>query len=121
MKPLLKKLELSKEQYYSKHLSIINVFLPKKLTPKEIEVISLFMSLRGDIAEDRFGTSARKIVMNHMGIQPGGLGNYLKALKEKEFIREDENGNLSLLPILFPSEPRQGYMFKLEMKEDDTK
>lgn len=109
MKPIVKQLKLSKNDYYIKHLSIINTFLPKHLTPKEIEVLAAFMSLEGDIAEDRFGTSARKLVMSQLNLSPGGLGNYLRTLKDEGFI----NDNMEILPILHPSPNEQTYMFKL--------
>lgn len=114
MKVIQKQLKLEKEQYYIKHLSIVNVFLPIELTPKEIEVIANFMSLEGDIAKDRFGTSARKLVMEQMGISPGGLGNYMKSLKDKGFIIDGEQ--TTILPILHPDTVEQGYMFKLIKK-----
>jgi len=108
-----KKLSLYETEYYTTHLSIVNVFLPVQLTPKEIVVLALFMSLTGDIAKDRFGTSARKMVKDQMNISAGGLGNYLKSLKDKGFIRNDK-----ILPILFPSSNKQNYMFKIVKKDD---
>ena len=70
------------------------------------------MSLEGDIANDRFGTSARKIVRSQLNISPGGLGNYLKSLRSKGFLKE-EAGTFVILSILHPSPEGQGYMFKL--------
>lgn len=107
-----KKLILSKNDYYVKHLSIISNFLPETLTPKEIEVLAAFMSLEGDIAEDRFCTSARKIVREQLGISPGGLGNYLKAFREKKYIKQEDNGFV-IMPILLPNSKTQGYEFIL--------
>ncbi len=100
---------LSNDQFYLKHLSIINNFLPQQLTPKEIEVLAYFMALRGDIALDRFGTSARKIVRNKMNISLAGLANYLGSLKKKGFITSD----MQILPILHPKDNIQEYLFKL--------
>lgn len=116
MNPIKKQLVLEKNDYYVKHLSIINNFLPETLAPKEIEVLAAFMSLEGDIAKDRFGTSARKLVMEQVNISPGGLGNYLKSFKIKSFIRKNQEGKLTILPILYPEELEQGYMFKLMKK-----
>jgi hypothetical protein len=113
MEILRKKLSLPKNDYYTTHLSIMNVFLPVKMTPKEIEVLAHFMSLEGDIAEDRFGTSARKIVMAEMGIKPGGLGNYFKSLKEKGFLIEQDNKKFSIFPMLYPAPAIQNYQFQL--------
>ena len=112
MEAIKKQLTLPTKQYYEKHLAIVNVFLPVTLTPKEIEVLAAFMSLKGSIAEDRFGTSARKLVMKEMNIVPGGLGNYLRDLKRKGFIRESGD-TLTILPLLHPSQDKQNYMFQL--------
>ena len=112
METLKKKLTLTKNDYYTKHLSIVNVFLPVKMTPKEIEVLAIFMSLEGDIAEQRFGTSARKIVMTEMNIKPGGLGNYFISLTKKRFLIEDEQHKFKILPILYPDPTVQNYMFQ---------
>jgi hypothetical protein len=113
MEILKKRLSLPKNDYYTKHLSIMNVFLPIKMTPKEIEVLANFMSLEGDIAEDRFGTSARKIVMDIKGIKPGGLGNYFKSLKEKGFLIEQENKKFIIFSMLYPHPAVQNYQFQL--------
>ena len=112
MEIIKKQLKLPKNEYYVRHLSIVNVFLPESLTPKEIEVVASFMSLEGDIALDRFGTSARRIVMSSLKLSPGGLGNYLDSLQKKGFIKK-ENGSFTILPILHPGKQEQGYMFKL--------
>jgi hypothetical protein len=117
MEILRKKLVLPKNDYYTKHLSIMNVFLPIKMTPKEIEVLAAFMSLEGDIAVQRFGTSARKLVMSSMGIKPGGLGNYFKSLKEKGFLLEHEIEKFTIFPMLYPDPAVQNYMFQL-LKQD---
>jgi len=114
MNTLKKKLTLPKSEYYTKHLSIVNVFLPVKMTPKEIEVLSAFMSLEGDIAEQRFGTSARKIVMDEMNIKPGGLGNYFKSLKEKGFLTDDAQNKFKIYTMLYPDPTVQNYMFQLQ-------
>jgi len=108
-----KTLTLTEYDFFVKHLSIVNVFLPVHLTPKEIEVLAMFMSLTGDIAEDRFGTSARKIVMTKLNLSAGGLGNYLKSLKTKGFIQNNE-----IIPILHPKSDEQPYMFKLIKKDE---
>jgi hypothetical protein len=113
MKILRKKLQLVKNEYYTTHLSIMNVFLPIKMTPKEIEVLANFMSLEGDIAEDRFGTSARKIVMTEMGIKPGGLGNYFESLGKKGFLIKDSEKKFTIFSMLYPNPAVQNYQFQL--------
>lgn len=116
MKVIRKSLsDLSEKDYYNKHLQIINQILPVQMTNKEVEVLASFMSLGGDIIKkDRLGTTARKIVMNQLSISPGGLGNYLKSLKNKGFIFYNDFNVLVIKEILFPEKERQGYQFKIE-------
>ncbi len=116
MRIIRKQLKLPKNDYYIKHLQIVNVFLPVQLTPREIEILAAFMSLEGDIAEDRFGTSARKIVMQGLNLSQGGLGNYMKSLQTKGFITK-QGPRMNILPILHPQPESQGYQFKLERNE----
>ena len=110
MKGIIKKLNLSHNEYYRQHLAIINAFLPVKLTPKEIDVLALFMSFKGDLEKDRFGTTARKIVMKDLNLSSGGLGNYIKSLKNKGFITDD----MKIPGLLKPNDSSQEYMFKLK-------
>lgn len=113
MNKRIKVLKLKDIDYYIKHLEIANTMLPVKLTPKEIEVLGHFLSLQGDIADDRFGTSGRRIVKDRMGLVDGGLGNYLKALKIKGFISEVD-GKLDILPFLKIDGDSEMYIFKLQ-------
>ena len=107
-------MNVERKDYFVVHLSIINPLLPVRMTPKEIEVLGTFMSLMGDIAEaDRFGTTGKKIVKEKLSLSDGGLGNYLKTLKEKGFIYYNEEGKLSILEVLQADEGSQGYMFKI--------
>lgn len=107
-------IRLHGDGFYAKHLEIINPFLPIKLTPKEIDVLSAFIALEGELAEDRFGTTGRKIVMKKLGITPGGLGNYLKSLKTKGFVYK-KGGAFYIASIVMPSEENfyQDYRFRL--------
>lgn len=113
MNIIKKSLKLNRVDYYTKHLLIINHILPIQMTPKEAEVLAAFMSLEGDLAQDPFSTTGRKIVKSRVGISAGGLGNYLDQLKEKGFIIEKDK-SYSILPILIPERKIQGYQFKLE-------
>jgi DNA-binding MarR family transcriptional regulator len=109
-----KVLLVPREKYFIQHLSIINSMLPVTLTPKEIEVLGSFMSLTGDIAEqDRFGTTSRKIVKERLNLSDGGIGNYIKSLKEKGFIYTGEDGNLRVQEVLEADKNNQSYLFKI--------
>lgn len=114
MPAIQKILKLSKNQYYETHLLLVNALLPAKMTPKEVEVMARFMALEGDIANDRFGTSARKIIKDELGISDGGLGNYLKSLKTKNFLRLDAENKIQFHPLLLNDPNQQLYNFKLE-------
>lgn len=111
MKQILKQMTLDKNSYYETHLSLINCILPVKMTPMEIKVLSRFMSLDGDISRERFGTSARKLVKEELNIKPAGMSNYLRSLKDKGFIKM--NNQIEILPLLFPEKDVQEYKFKL--------
>ena len=118
MEIIKKILELEEDVYYSTHLSIINPMLPLSLTPKEIEVLASFMSLKGDIANvDRFATSCRKIVKKKLNLSDGGIGNYIKSLRAKGFIKQNEEGILYIPKVLFAENNIQSYMFKIIKKK----
>lgn len=114
-----RKENLEVHKYYMTHLSIINAFIPFDLTPKEREVLALFMSFTGKVAEaNRFHTSFRKIVKRTLNLSNGGLGNYIKVFKDKEVVDEGLDGILVIKEYLFPEEKEQFYQFKIT-KEDE--
>ena len=43
---------LDRKDFYPKYLKLVNVILPKPLTSKEIEILSAFMELQGDVIEE---------------------------------------------------------------------
>lgn len=113
MENIRKSLELPKQEYYETHLSLINCILPIKMTPMEIKVMASFMALDGNIVRDRFGTTGRKIIREQHELSYAGLGNYIKAFKDKEFIIEERNGEYKIIPLLFPEKKMQYYSFRL--------
>lgn len=119
MKEAKKLLRLGKQDYYETHLAIINCILPTKLTPKEIEVLAAFMSLEGDIAQYRFGPSAKKIVMKLVNLSPAGLSNYISQLIEKKFLVR-KGDLIEIYPLLIPDEQEQVYIFKLIKTEENV-
>lgn len=121
MKEIKKLLKLDKLSYYKVHLNLINCLLPVKMTPREIEVLGSFMSLEGDIAQYRFGPSAKKIVMKNLELSPAGLSNFMGTLTKKGFLIE-QGDLISIFPLLIPQPTEQTYLFKLQLKpEDDTR
>lgn len=116
-KPITKSLSLDKARYYETHLSIINGLLPVRITPKEVEVLARFMSFNGELSEgeNRFGTTARKLVKVDLNLSDAGLSNYLKNLTGKGFLfpKEDNPKELMINPILIPDPQVQEYRFLL--------
>lgn len=112
MPQIQKRLNLPKLKYYETHLSILNCILPKKMTPKEIEILAHFMSLEGELTTYRFGPTGKKVVMRLSQISVAGLSNHLTSLLEKGFLVK--NGDIiEFLPILIPEEKEQIYLLKL--------
>lgn len=114
-KIIAKVLKLNKDEYFEKHLNIINHILPRQLTKKQVKVLSAFLSLEGDLEKDPFSTTGRKIVMERLDLRPGGLGNYLEVFRENKYIIEID-GKEQILPILRPENKLQLYQFRLEQK-----
>lgn len=112
MKPVVKTLKFHHLEYYKTHLSIINCLLPVKMTENEIKILSLFMSFSGELADDKFGVTGRKIIRENLRITHAGLSNYIASLMKKGCI-VDDNGKLKILSILHPDNKEQSYMIKL--------
>ena len=87
----LKKEVIKRNAFYPKYLKLENVILPKPLTTKEIEVLSCFMELQGELVErDRFGTQSRSLVRERLGFKTNSnLDNYIRYFKEKGVIEKD--------------------------------
>lgn len=98
--------------YYQTHLSIVNCLLPSKITNKEIEILSLFMCFDGILEDDRFGTTAKKMIRERLALSHQGLSNYITSLTKKKLL-SIENEKIKILPILHPNRDEQSYMIKL--------
>lgn len=121
MNPIAYKIEnLSPVEYFKKHLEIVTTIMPGKITEKEIEVLASFMALTGDVIEkDRFGTSARKIVMEQLNLKAGGLGNHLRSLRDNRYIYHPENSkSYEINKWLIPDNKKfQKYQFTIVSNE----
>lgn len=119
MQVITKAIKVSSSDYYVKHLEILNVLLPIKLTSKETEVLAAFMDQEKELIEDdMFNGIVRKKVMNKLGLKPGGLGNHLKSMIEKGFLVKNEiSKRIKVKPFLLPENNNQGYRIKL-LKEN---
>ena len=94
-----KKQNISRKNFYPQYLKLINVILPEPLTQKEIDILSAFMELEGDIANnDRFGTQARRLVRERFMFKSNSnLDNYIKYFKRKGVLYIDDSGILQVV------------------------
>lgn len=109
-----KVLRVDKLPYYETHLSLINCIIPTKsrMTPMEIKVLATFMSLEGEMANYRFSTIGRKIVMSNLELSAPSLSGYIKTLGDKELI-VGERDKITIAPLLIPEPVQQDYRFRL--------
>lgn len=123
MSIIQKSLKLNTKEYHTTHLNIINSIFPKKLTVKEIEILSEFMSLDNSITGvDMFNTYARKIIKENLKMSSGSLSNHLKSMLDKDFLTKDKITNrISIREFLIPNEDWQGYQFKIVRQVDEVK
>jgi DNA-binding MarR family transcriptional regulator len=117
-------LDVTKYQYYVRHLEVLNVILPSgnfpdKLSSKEIEVLAAFMCQEKSlIEEDMFNGVVRKKVMEILSLKPGGLGNHLnKIIKKGHLLKNNITKKITLRSFIFPTENNQGYRIKLKKHE----
>ena len=85
------------------YLKLINVILPEPLTQKEIEVLSAFMELKGDLVEsNRFGTEARRLIRNKFGFKThSNIDNYIKYFRTKGIlVKNEETGLLEMNKVV---------------------
>lgn len=113
-----KKLVLKKKDYFTMHLNIINSFLPQKMTITEIEVLVSFLCLSKDLTGDYiFNTEARKRVMEELNMKPGGLGNHLKSLINKQILTKGEYTNkIEIQSFLMSGDKTTKYQFQLMLE-----
>lgn len=123
MSVIQKSLKLNIKEYYTTHLNIINSIFPKRLTDKEIEILSEFMSLDSSITGvDMFNTYARKIIKENLKMSSGSLSNHLKSMLDKDFLIKDKITNrISVREFLLPNENWQGYQFKIIKQVNEVK
>jgi DNA-binding MarR family transcriptional regulator len=115
MKIIQQAFKVNNEIYYNLHLQIINAVLPVRLTDKELEVLSAFMSLDKKLIEENyFNPLARKIVLKKLNLSAAGLSNHLKSMIDKGFLVKNNMTNLiTIKQFLLPEEDGQGYQFKI--------
>lgn len=118
MNSIKKVLNLDKEQYYSKHLQIVNTLLPVQLNKKEIEVLSLFMSMYNP-DYGMFNSVARKKVMERLQLSSGGLSNYITSMTNKGFLQRNTiSGIVKVRDFIIPDNSNQEYVIKISNNEN---
>ena len=122
MKVIQQVFNLNREKYFATHLSILNAILPAKLTDKELEVLSAFMSLDETITqENMFNSEARKRVMKKLNLQPAGLSNHLGSMILKGFlVKNDVTKLITVKKFLLPEKDGQGYQIKIFLRNEQT-
>lgn len=95
----LKKQRIDRKNFYPKYLKLINVILPQPLTQREIDILSAFMELEGDVVDnDRFGTQARRLVRERFKFKShSNLDNYIQYFKRKGVLYTDDTGKLKVV------------------------
>lgn len=121
MTPIKKGLVLPREEYYVKHLEVLNVILPEKLTGKEIQILSSFMSLPLSMVEDdRFNTLARKQVKKHCEISDASLSNHLGNMIEKKFLfRSQITNKITINELILAGDSGQAYTILFKVAKDE--
>lgn len=110
---------LNKEVFYKKYLSIINVFLPMSLSPKEIEFVSSFLSLDKVLTETyMFNPNARKIVREKLKISFGSMSNYINSLVSKKVLVKDEVSSLITLNSKIAPSDYEEFNIKINLKNE---
>lgn len=111
-------------EFYSVYLTIMNGILG--LTDLEIKVLAEFMLLKNyqeraksflskeEINRVLFGAANRKIVQNRLKISQHNLNNYVKSLKDKRML-VDENGYISINSSIFLPIPEKGETIKFDL------
>lgn len=99
-----KGLELSGRIYYERHLELVNIFLPIRMTDGEIRLLSYILEFK-----DFNQTNLGKLV----GISQSSVSQLFKKLLVKGFILRDGEG-YRLNDIIIPSDLEEVYMFRFK-------
>lgn len=94
---------LDKHTYIRMYVRIVEAISPLDvLTSREIDVLSMFLSFEGEVAEQsRFSGNFRKVAMDKLGMKTAQMTNILKELRKKEVIRK-EGGIDTVHPLYIP-------------------
>lgn len=115
-KPIL----VTEEILYKEYLKHFCNLLPKerKLTETEIDILTSFWDFQGNGMEYmRFTPQIKKLIRDKFGFKKhANLENYLKNLKDKQFLVKDENGITKLAKAIDLKKPLKGLEITYEYK-----
>jgi DNA-binding MarR family transcriptional regulator len=100
--------------YYQRYLNILNILLPKKLTDKEIQILSMILQLS---FENQIGKQQRKILYKELGITESNLINYLNGLIRKGFIKKEEDVYILKKFVIPQDRNSTTFVIKIEMEK----
>ncbi len=113
MKPITKTINVNPEDYLITHLRIVNSVLPIRLSEKQLCVLSAFMEFKGELSDDIFGTTSRKIIKKKLNLSDANLSNYIKSFIESGFVK-NTGGRYEVRDVLKANEDNQVYQFKVQ-------
>ena len=73
------------EDYYKNYLNVLNVFLPKKLTNKEIDMVACILTME---LLETLKEKDKKILSEKLNCSESNVYNYLKSLIEKGYMEK---------------------------------
>ena len=115
---------IKNKDIYKEYVNILNGLL--QLSGKEMEVLSLLLEIemtRPPILgkkQDILSTDNRRALMDATGINKNNLSMYIKVLKDKGIIREDNNGhyiNTMFIPDIKDNVSETVFILNLEKDE----
>jgi hypothetical protein len=105
----------SEREYYTNHLNIINALLSKKITDKEIEVLSFVLSLPDIIKyPDLFSSHVRKLIREEFKGSHAWLTNIVASLKDKKIIVRNNLTRYDLNSFIFNFKYNNVYTIMIE-------
>lgn len=108
--------------YYKTHLDLVNILLPKKLTNKEVEILSHFMNERMDV--HAFGATSKKIVREKLNLSDSNLSNHLRRIAPKGIIEFYLDGGVKRTKFVDNIIPDVNQLYEIKLQYEgpgDTK
>ena len=111
-----KTLKLRTDEYYERHVMLVNAILGNPLTGREVEVLGIVLHLQ-DQGQDPFSRENRALIKKKLKIESANLSNFIRGLVSKKFMKRgsDAGGKAAIIiaPGLSPGGKEEIYQFKL--------